>query len=378
MNYLTYSPSCEAYIAANDNGVIKYYDVTQDISGMSVTLNINDASTFTISLSNKLRKYDGLFQSMDRVRIVSTKTERYALMTGYITDVTALQMYAGDIQIRGKCPIYRLQQTFWDPGLIASQELMGIGYSGFDMNGYVDVVYNLLMQVGGYNEENIMIGDMPQSVVDFAREVYSSQSGGLEQTESMLKAFDDVLSTHGPKFSAPPAAAGGTPGGASDLGGGGTGDITLPDGCGTWATREFDLRADRVTTGMTSPYGFGLDTVQRRVQDAWIADGAKHDDKGFCKLQGKYLVATTSVFGEIGTWTTFYFSNGTSIETIKIDSKAEEVCAWDPNPANKWGHMDGQVVLEFCGEDRIGDNPYITLGLSNVTVTSATVHGKVC
>lgn len=147
-------------------------------------------------------------------------------------------------------------------------------------------------------------------------------------------------------------------------------------GVGIYATREFDLRHDKVPSGrLTSPYGFPNGTAQRVVQDAWVDAGCKYDDKGFCQLNGCYLIACTSVFGEVGDKITFYFDDGTSIDCIKIDAKAEQEAEWDHNPATKWGHDDGRCVLEFCGQDRIGDAPYYALGKVGRHTTSYTNHG---
>lgn len=153
------------------------------------------------------------------------------------------------------------------------------------------------------------------------------------------------------------------------------GSITLPDGMGTFATREFDLGTDGRATGMASPYTFPAGTAQRRVQDAWVAAGAVHDDRGFCTLDGNYLVACTDTFGQVGDRIDFYLSDGTVLHCVKVDSKSMTYQPYDHHPANEWGHNGGQNVLEFCGEVRIGDNPYTTLGLSGVTVTSATDMG---
>lgn len=145
---------------------------------------------------------------------------------------------------------------------------------------------------------------------------------------------------------------------------------------GIYATREFDLRTDGAPTGMTSPYTFPAGCAQRAVQDAWAAAGGIHDEQGFCKLNDCYLIACTSVFGEVGDKITFYFNDGSSIDCIKVDAKAETVEWYDPTPATKWGHDDGKCVLEFCGEDRIGDEPYQTLGKVGLHTTSWTNHGK--
>ena len=130
-------------------------------------------------------------------------------------------------------------------------------------------------------------------------------------------------------------------------------EIEIPEPNGTAATREFDLGTRDFPAG----------TTQRQIQDAWKAAGSVYDSNGFCTLNGRYLIATTSVFGQLGDAVDFYMSNGTVLQTIKIDAKAETVVPHDPNPANKWGHQDGKIVLEFCGKPTIGDNPYTTLGL---------------
>ena len=148
-------------------------------------------------------------------------------------------------------------------------------------------------------------------------------------------------------------------------------------GVGIYATREFDLCSPRVGYhGLTSPYCFPTGSSQAVVQDAWVSAGAKHDDQGFCKIGDCYLIACTSVFGEVGDHITFYFDDGSSIDTVKIDAKSETVEWYDPTPATKWGHDDGRCVLEFCGQDRIGDNPYITLGKVGRHTVSWTNHGK--
>ena len=152
--------------------------------------------------------------------------------------------------------------------------------------------------------------------------------------------------------------------------------IQLPAGLGTYATREFDLRPDQVSTGMTSPYGFAAGTWQRSVQDAWIKAGAVHDSQGFCTLRGRYLIACTDTYGTGGDKIDFYLNDGTIIKCIMSDAKATAVVPWDPNPANKWGHANGACVLEFLGKDSIGNNPYIVLGFQGKTVVKAVNGGS--
>lgn len=146
---------------------------------------------------------------------------------------------------------------------------------------------------------------------------------------------------------------------------------------GDYATRKFDLCHPRVSHhGLTSPHCFPDGSSQAVVQDAWVAAGAEYDKAGFCKLNGCYLVACTSVFGEVGDRITFYFDDGSSIDAIKIDAEMESETQSDHDFTTKWGCDDGHCVLGFCGKDKIGDNPYATLGKDGCHTTSWTNHGK--
>lgn len=146
---------------------------------------------------------------------------------------------------------------------------------------------------------------------------------------------------------------------------------------GTYATREFDLRADCRPTGMASPYGFPAGTAQAQVQRRWADAGAVHDAGGFCTLDGRYLIACTSTFGSIGDKVDFRMSDGRTLACTIIDLKSQQVTSYDQHPANRWGHADGACVLEFCGTDAIGDNPYNALGLNGQRVVGASNLGSV-
>lgn len=164
--------------------------------------------------------------------------------------------------------------------------------------------------------------------------------------------------------------------------------ITLPANLGTHGTREFDLAttSEQINYArsmvsnyrkIVNPYAFPENTSQRKVQDMWIKAGAKHDSNGFCKLDGRYLVATTTTFGSIGDKVDFYMSSGTIIHVILGDAKAQGKAWYDEHPADKWGHSNGKNVLEFMGKNSIGDNPYYTLGLNGQSVVKAVNGGSI-
>lgn len=159
--------------------------------------------------------------------------------------------------------------------------------------------------------------------------------------------------------------------------------INLPKGLGTEGSREFDLANTkseiaysrsqmRCCRRITNPYAFPEGTPQRAVQDIWIKKGAKYKN-GFCAIDGRILVATTTTFGKAGRKVDFYMSGGKVIKTIIVDTKSQ-----GDDGCTKWGHKNGACVLEFTGKtSKIGDNPYHALGLQGQTVKRAVMGGSI-
>ena len=120
--------------------------------------------------------------------------------------------------------------------------------------------------------------------------------------------------------------------------------VTGGDNCG-----------DGVTSGniiIPEEYGGGGYTVtvyndfnwsynQGDVYDLWAAAGAQWDD-GIAVLDGRYLIACTKKFGNVGDKVDFFLDDGTKIPAIIADIKNE-----GDSGANEWGHNNGQNVLEF-------------------------------
>ena len=142
--------------------------------------------------------------------------------------------------------------------------------------------------------------------------------------------------------------------------------IIIPDGCGTFATREWDLNYYECAEG----------SDQYEVDKLWHQEGTQ-DEKGFQKLYGRYLIACTDTFGKVGDKIDFYMSDGTVLECIIYDLKSQEKAFYDQNPADKWGHHHGQVVMEFVGAYTIGTNPYKALGLRYEHTVKAIRYGNI-
>ena len=128
--------------------------------------------------------------------------------------------------------------------------------------------------------------------------------------------------------------------------------INIPEGCGWYATREWDLKY----------YDCAVGSNQYKVDQLWHKEGTE-DAQGFQKLDGRYLIACTRTFGEVGDKIDFVMSDGTVLKCIIYDNKSQEKTFYDQNPADKWGHRHGAVVMEFVGTAALESNPYKNLGL---------------
>lgn len=120
--------------------------------------------------------------------------------------------------------------------------------------------------------------------------------------------------------------------------------------------------------------GGGLVGGPAEVRELWRSKGHVYDDLGFCTIDGRIIIAAKPRFGEDGDWITWYFDDGSKLETIKGDDKGADA-------TNEWGHVtSGQVgVLEFWGSRKVGDNPYTTLqdhGRIGRRVVRAVNHGS--
>ena len=103
--------------------------------------------------------------------------------------------------------------------------------------------------------------------------------------------------------------------------------ITLPAGLG------------KVNTFM----GWQMITAKSSPQYKLRAQaGQNFDNNGYGKINGRYTVATTSTFGKIGDYLDINRADGSTLKAIIADEKRQT----DKN-ANKWGHDQGQVVVEF-------------------------------
>lgn len=249
---LLYSPSVTVYVGHKTGfGEYEYYDVSADVTTCSVSRNIGSCSTFSFSLMNHQGKYNGKFEPMDLCTIYAQKEGRVTrLITGYITSVPNFTLYPNEFDVSGSCSLYKLQRLWWDKHLNSSwAEFMLDSMSrGPNWNGYEQIVYNVLTRVGGFSSDDIVIGELPSEVEEWARNMYETQRSDIDQLVTQMDEFYDILMTTGIT-----GGGGGTSAGAANVSGGASAIVE-------WAKRI----ADENKVGYADPTGGHMNDWARR------------------------------------------------------------------------------------------------------------------
>ena len=113
-----------------------------------------------------------------------------------------------------------------------------------------------------------------------------------------------------------------------------------------------------------------LDLKNRAKQN----QSSLYDSDGYGKYGDRYVVATTRTFGEPGDYIDIEQSDGNVIPAVIGDIKAWGVNTLEGRHVNKWGHNDGDVVLEFL-KDSSG-NSFDTNPSEYGDPMYSTLHGK--
>lgn len=70
--------------------------------------------------------------------------------------------------------------------------------------------------------------------------------------------------------------------------------------------------------------------------------GQHFDAEGFARIDGRYVIACTTLFGQVGDYVDFYREDGTILKTVIGDIKNPNDIEW-----NIYGHNNGRCVVEF-------------------------------
>lgn len=89
-------------------------------------------------------------------------------------------------------------------------------------------------------------------------------------------------------------------------------------------------------------------STQGRLRDQAKANGhLTYDSEGYTYINGRYVVAMTSTYGNIGDYVDIKTANGKTYQAIIGEEKSQKKTWYDQNPANMWGHANGKRIVEF-------------------------------
>lgn len=85
-----------------------------------------------------------------------------------------------------------------------------------------------------------------------------------------------------------------------------------------------------------------ITAVSSRQYKLRTAAGMNFDEEGFAKIGDRYVVATTTTFGNVGDFIDVYQEDGTIIKCVIGDIKSQGDAG-----CTEWGHNNGRCVVEF-------------------------------
>jgi hypothetical protein len=215
-----YAPGIAIYISTQNNGII---DVSNDVTQGTMVRRSDGVSTFSFSLQNPFRKYQGIFTPNDRIIVMMKRVSWVRVFTGYLNQVPLVTAWPSTVQMTASCSLKRLQYWFWDPGLPESQNMVAQAMSSAqnaDDGGTAAAVQAVLQNVVGWPSSKVHIAGMPQGWSTWAYKIAQQVQADTASADSLAQQFYAAL------------GAGGVVGGVTG------GGVTVPSGAlaaGTYA-----------------------------------------------------------------------------------------------------------------------------------------------
>jgi len=223
MKRLVYSPKVEVFVKA-DSGV---YDLSPYVESCSVARKVNQVSTATVKFRNPqfiwtnrktvdttgLSVVGPVFHPMDPITITMTRINNRPIQvfTGFCDTTPYLQLYPGTCTLTASCTLKRILHTYWDPGLPFVMEFLeGHGWSRDPKGGIsspsaeskaqesktlIDaasiggLLYDVLVEIGGWSEDTIYIENLPTNIVDTVSKIYDQVKTDSKQSQDELHSF---------------------------------------------------------------------------------------------------------------------------------------------------------------------------------------------
>jgi hypothetical protein len=190
------APGVKVYIATQNHGII---DVSDDLVDGSMVRRSDGVSSFSFSLQNTRRKYDGVLAPNDRISVQMKRLKWVQVFTGYLNRVPLLTAWPRVVHLTSSCSLKRLQYWYWDSHAEASQAMIRQALTdagkdnGVSDGGMTNVVLTILKKVVGWPESKVHIGKIPGawfSVVEgLAKQINAELDGADEIARTLFEAL---------------------------------------------------------------------------------------------------------------------------------------------------------------------------------------------
>jgi cell wall-associated NlpC family hydrolase len=194
-NFL-YAPGVKAYISTQNHGII---DVSDDLVEGSMIRRSDGVSSFSFSLQNARRKYDGVLAPNDRISVQMKRLKWVQVYTGYLNRVPLVTAWPRVVHLTSSCSLKRLQYWYWDSHAQASQTMvMGAledakKDNGVSDGGMTNVVLTILKKVVGWPESKVHIARIPgnwYSVIEtLAKQINAEVDAADEVARTLLESL---------------------------------------------------------------------------------------------------------------------------------------------------------------------------------------------
>jgi hypothetical protein len=185
MSTLIYTPGAAVIIESHRDGLI---DVSEDISGGSISLRENANHTLNLTLENALSKYDGAFAPNDRITLQLKRFRWLQIFTGYLDNVPYFSAYPRPVQLSASCTRKVLQNFPWDRGSEKAYNLIHDPQRERDAQdgGISGVITKILTDVVRWPKERIHIGKVPDAWEKKFKAVYEAVTKDAEGLDKII------------------------------------------------------------------------------------------------------------------------------------------------------------------------------------------------
>ncbi|THA72586.1 hypothetical protein E6R60_27030 [Streptomyces sp. A0642] len=190
------APGVKVYVATQKHGII---DVSDDLVEGSMVRRSDGVSSFSFSLQNARRKYDGVMAPNDRISVQMKRLKWVQVYTGYLNKVPLLTAWPRVVHLTSSCSLKRLQYWYWDSHTEASQTMVRQALedagkdSGVSDGGMTNVALTVLKKVVGWPSSKAHIAAIPGNwfgvVEALAKQIDAELTGADEIARTLFESL---------------------------------------------------------------------------------------------------------------------------------------------------------------------------------------------